>query len=155
MGGSPSTTVAPASTTPTIYKSFDPQTSFQATADYLKRLQEQTNEAQANLYAQSGTPGQIGARQAATNLQAASTYASTVPSADRFLQQVTGVSDPFGPARQAANQNLSQAQSDYADALKKAGIAPQPIYNQEQMKTPSWAQIPDTTYTNPSTSSSK
>ena len=52
------------------------------TGDYLGRLQQQTNTAQQQLYAQSGTPGQIGARQAETRMKAAGTYLSSLPTGD-------------------------------------------------------------------------
>jgi hypothetical protein len=149
MGSSAPTTVMPKPTAPTVYKSYDPQVSFQAAADYLKRLQDQTNEAQTNLYAQSGTPGEIAAQNAATRLQAASTYAGTVPVSTRYVQDITGVADQFAPMRQGAMQNLSQAQEDYSRAMEKALTVPKPAYTEQQMQTPSWAKIPDSTYVSP------
>ena len=141
MGGSrPSapTVVMPAPTSPTIYQSVVPLQSYQQTADYLARIKQQTQEAQDRLQAQSGTPEEIGARQAAVRLQAAGTYAGSLPTGDKWLQATTGVADRYAPAKKAAKQNLTQAQKDYAEALKKVGNKPAPAYSDAGI-TPSWA----------------
>ena len=108
--------------------------------DFLERLQKQTNTAQQQLYAQSGTPGEVGARQAGTRMQAASTYLSSLPTGDKYTRANSGVSDPYAPAREASQTAYSQSQKDYAAALAKATQAPPPAYDEEQMKTPSWAK---------------
>jgi hypothetical protein len=110
------------------------------TSDFLNRLQRQTNTAQQQLYDQSGTPGEIGARQAATRQQAAGTYLSSIPAGDKYTRANSGVTDQYAPAREASQAAFSQAQKDYADALAKSTQAPPPAYDEEQMKTPSWAK---------------
>jgi hypothetical protein len=110
------------------------------TGDFLNRLQRQTNTAQQQLYDQSGTPGEIGARQAATRQQAAGTYLSSIPAGDKYTRANSGVTDQYAPAREASQAAFSQAQKDYADALAKSTQAPPPAYDEEQMKTPSWAK---------------
>ena len=139
MGSSPPSapvTVMPAPTAPTIYKSVVPLESYQQTADYLKRIQEQTNIAQQVLDIQSGTPGQVGARKAATEMQAAATYAAFLPKGDKYLQETTGVSQPYAAAQQVADQRLSDAQAAYAEALKNINTPRQKI---DTSGTPSWA----------------
>ena len=126
---------------PIVYRSFNPDETYLATADSLKRIQEQTNTAQQQLYAQSGTPGQIGARQAATRQQAAGTYLSSLPSGDKYTRANSGVSDQYAPAREAAQGAFSQAQKDYADALAKSTQAAPPVYSEKDLETPSWAKI--------------
>jgi hypothetical protein len=128
----------PAPTSPTIYKSVVPLESYQQAAEYLGRIKQQTQEAQDKLYAQSGTPEEIGVRQAATRQQAAGTYLATLPKGDKWLQSTTGEIDPYAPARESAQQNLTQSQIEYAEALKKLGNKPAPAYT-DTGSTPSWA----------------
>jgi hypothetical protein len=128
----------PAPTTPTIYQSVVPLQSYQQTADYLARLKQQTQDIQEQRYAQSGTPEELGVRQAATRQQAAGTYLSSLPTGDKWLEATTGVVDRYAPAREAAQQNFTQAQQDYAEALKKLGNKPAPAYADAGV-TPSWA----------------
>ena len=125
---------------PTVYQSVQPLESYQMTGDFLKRLQQQTNTAQQQLYAQSGTPGQIGARQAATRQQAAGSYLASLPTGDKYSRANSGVSDPYAPAREASQTAYSQAQKDYAEALAKSTQAAPPAYSEEDMETPSWAK---------------
>ena len=138
MGAPKPTVITPPP--PTVYQSVQPLESYQMTGDYLGRLQQQTNTAQQQLYAQSGTPGQIGARQAETRMKAAGTYLSSLPSGDKYTRANSGVTDQYAPAREASQTAFSQAQKDYADALAKSTQAPPPAYDEEQMKTPSWAK---------------
>lgn len=125
---------------PTVYQSVQPLESYQMTGDFLNRLQRQTNTAQQQLYAQSGTPGQIGARQAATRQQAAGSYLASLPTGDKYSRANSGVSDQYAPAREASQTAYSQAQKDYAEALAKSTEAAPPAYSDEEMQTPSWAK---------------
>ena len=125
---------------PTIFQSVQDLASYKMGGDFLERLQKQTNTAQEQLYAQSGTPGEIGARQAGTRMQAAGTYLSSLPTGDKYSRASSGVSDQYAPAREASQTAYSQSQKDYADALAKSTQAPAPAYDEEQMKTPSWAK---------------
>lgn len=135
MGSPKSTTVYPQ-----LVQSVQPKESYEMTGDYLGRLQKQTNTAQQQLYTQSGTPGEVGVRQAATRQQAAGTYLASLPSGDKYTRANSGVTDQYAPAREAGQTAFSQAQKDYADALAKSTQAPPPAYDEEQMKTPSWAK---------------
>jgi hypothetical protein len=110
------------------------------TGDYLNRLQKQANTAQEQLYAQSGTPGELGARQAETRLKAAGTYLSSLPTGDKYTRANSGVSDQYAPAREASQTAFSQAQQDYATALSRSNQAAPPAYTAEDLQTPSWAK---------------
>lgn len=110
------------------------------TGDFLKRLQQQSNTAQQQLYAQSGTPGEIGARQAGTRMQAAGAYLSSLPTGDKYTRANSGVSDQYAPVREASQTAYSKSQKDYADALAKSTQAPPPAYTDQEMETPSWAR---------------
>jgi hypothetical protein len=110
------------------------------TGDFLNRLQQQTNTAQKQLYAQSGTPGEVGLRQAGTRLQAAGSYLSSLPTGDKYTRASSGVSDPYAPARESSQTAYAQTQKDYADALAKSTQAAPPAYTDEEMKAPSWAK---------------
>ena len=125
---------------PTVYQSVQPLGSYQMTGDYLNRIQQQTNKAQQQLYAQSGTPGQIGLQQADTKLKAAGTYLSSLPTGDKYTRANSGVSDQYAPAREAGKVSYSQAQQDYAAALQKSSQAAPPAYSEEEMQLPSWAK---------------
>lgn len=138
MGGSKPTVITPPP--PTVYQSVQPLASYQMGGDFLKRLQQQTNEAQQSLYAQSGTPGQVGLQQAETRLKEAGTYLSSLPTGDKYERANSGVTDQFAPAREAGKTVYSQAQQDYATALQRAGTAAPPAYTEEEMQTPSWAR---------------
>ena len=138
MGSSKPTVVTPPP--PKVFRSENPAEAYMATADYLNRIQRQTNEAQKQLYAQSGTPGEIGARLAGTRLQSAGSYLSSLPSGDRYTRQ-TGSSIDYEGAKAAAQQDYSQAQDAYAIALEKAKQAPPPAYTDEEInERPSWAK---------------
>lgn len=138
MGAPKPTVITPPP--PTVYQSVQPLESYQMAGDFLKRLQQQTNESQQQLYAQSGTPGQIALQQADTKLKAAGTYLSSLPTGDKYTRANSGVFDQYAPAREAGQVAYSQSQQAYADALKKSGQAPLPAYSEEQMQLPSWAR---------------
>lgn len=138
MGAPKPTVITPPP--PTVYQSVQPLASYQMGADFLKRLQQQTNEAQQSLYAQSGTPGQIGLQQANTRLKEAGTYLASLPTGDKYTRANSGVADQYAPAREAGQTVYSQAQQDYAAALQKAGQAAPQAYTDEEMETPSWAK---------------
>jgi hypothetical protein len=110
------------------------------TGDYLGRLQKQTNTAQQALYAQSGTPWELGAQQAGTRMQAAGSYLASLPTGDKYTRANSGVTDQYAPAREASQTAFSQAQKDYAEALAKSTQAAPPAYSDEEMQTPSWAK---------------
>ena len=135
MGSPKSTTVYPQ-----LVQSVQPKESYEMTGDYLGRLQKQTNTAQQQLYTQSGTPGEVGVRQAATRQQAAGTYLASLPSGDKYTRANSGVTDQYAPAREAGKVAFSQAQQDYADALQKSSKAAPPAYTEEEMQLPSWAK---------------
>lgn len=136
MGGSPPTTVLPAPTAPTVYQSVIPKESFAHTADYLARIQDQTQRAQDTLYSQAGTPAQLRAQNAGVDMQAAGTYLASLPSGDKYTKATSGVDNKFAPAQQAAATRFSQSQQDYAEAVSRAGDKPEPI----KKERPSWAE---------------
>ena len=138
MGAPKPTVITPPP--PTVYQSVQPLESYQMTGDFLKRLQQQSNIAQQQLYAQSGTPGEIGARQAGTRMQAAGAYLSSLPTGDKYTRASSGVPDQYAPVRESSQTAYTDAQKDYASALTRATQAPPPAYTDQDMEAPSWAK---------------
>jgi hypothetical protein len=126
----------PAPVAPTVYQSVIPKESFAHTADYLARIQDQTQEARNTLYSQAGTPAQLRAQNAGVDMQAAGTYLASLPTGDKYTRATSGVDNKFAPAQQAATVKFSQAQQDYADAISRAGDVPAPL----KKERPSWAE---------------
>ena len=132
MGSSPSKTYLQQASAPTAIKSVIPKEHLKASADYLNRLRDQTQVAQEQLYAQSGTPAELGAKQAQANYQSAATYLSSLPKGDKYS------ADTYSAARDTAGEIMSDAQKKYADALLKAKTTnPPPAYS-DTGSTPSW-----------------
>lgn len=139
MGGSkpsPPTVVMPSPTAPTTYQSVTPVESYQMTGEQLKRIQEETAKIQQQRYQEVGTPAELGARQAARRQLEAAAYLSAVPAGDKYIEQTTGKTGQYEPVKQAAQAQLTEAQKEYAEALKKVGEKPTPTI----AETPSWAQ---------------
>lgn len=139
MGGSrpsPPSVIMPAPTAPTTYQSVTPLESYQDLAGQLRRIQEETGKIAEQRYQEVGTPAELGARQAARRQLEAAAYLAAVPAGDKYLEQTTGKTDQFEPVKQAAEVQLSEAQKEYAEALKKVGEKPKPTI----AETPSWAQ---------------
>ncbi len=130
------TVIMPAPTAPTLYQSVTPLESFEDVAGVMRRAQEETAKIQQQRYREVGTPGEIGARQAARRVQEQASYLASLPQGDKFLRDARGGGDPFGAARGAAEMGLTEAQKEYAKALEKAGELPEPTIS----PTPSWAQ---------------
>ena len=126
----------PAPTAPTTYQSVTPLESYQDVAGQLKRIQEETGKIAEQRYQEVGTPAELGARQAARRQLEAAAYLAAVPAGDKYLEQTTGKAGQFEPVKQAAEAQLSEAQKEYAEALKKIGEKPTPTI----AETPSWAQ---------------
>jgi hypothetical protein len=146
MGGSkPSApvTVMPAPTAPTFYQSLIPQESFEDTAAYLKRIQEETGKIQKQRYQEVGTPAELGARMAGRRLQEINSYGASLPKGDKYLQQTTGVTDPYAQLKDAIGAQKYQALAEYDAALARIGDVPEPTVDE----TPSWAKRPDSTWT--------
>jgi len=126
----------PAPTAPQLFQSTVPLESYQDMAAQLKRIQTETGKIQEQRYQEVGTPGQLGARMASRRIQEEAAKLVAVPTGDKYLQQTTGVTGQFEPLREANKEALSQAQKEYAEALKKAGEKPEATISE----TPSWAQ---------------
>ena len=142
MGGSrPSApvTIMPAPTSPTFYQSMIPQESFEDAAGYLKRIQEETAKIQGQRYQEVGTPAELGARMAGRRLQETSAYGASLPKGDKYLQQTTGVADPYAQLKDAVSAQKYQALAEYEGALARMGEKPEPTINE----TPEWAKRPD------------
>ena len=142
MGGSrPSApvTIMPAPTSPTFYQSMIPQESFEDAAGYLKRIQEETAKIQGQRYQEVGTPAELGARMAGRRLQETSAYGASLPNGDKYLQQTTGVADPYAQLKDAVSAQKYQALAEYEGALARMGEKPEPTINE----TPEWAKRPD------------
>lgn len=137
MGKGPTTTsYLQAAAQPKTYISTVPLQSYQQAGDFLSRIKEDTNTAQEELDKQSGTPGQIGARNAAQRVSEAGSYLASLPKGDRFTQANTGQSDPYGAARDAAQTKLSDAQQAYGQALQNIN---DPRKKLDSSTPPSWA----------------
>lgn len=139
MGGSPPsapTVVMPAPTAPTLYQSVVPLESYQDVAEAMQRAEKETAKIQAQRYREVGTPAEIGARQSGRRATEAASYLASLPTPDKYLQQVTGVADPFAAARSESSKYLSEAQKQYANALSRIDEVPEPTISE----TPSWAK---------------
>ena len=130
------TVVMPAPTAPTLYQSVTPLESFEDAAGVLRRIQEETAKIQQQRYQEVGTPAEIGARQAGRRVQEQASYLSSLPGGDKFLSEARGGGGSFGDARSVAETGLTEAQKEYAKALRRAGEIPEPTIS----PTPSWAQ---------------
>lgn len=106
------------------------------TGEQLKRIQEETAKIQEQRYQEVGTPAQLGARQAGRRQLEAAAYLAAVPGGDKYIEQTTGKTGQYQPVKQAAEAQLTEAQKEYAEALKKIGEKPTPTISE----TPSWAQ---------------
>ena len=145
MGGSrPSApvTIMPAPTSPTFFQSMIPQESFEDAAGYLKRIQEETAKIQGQRYQEVGTPAELGARMAGRRLQETSAYGASLPKGDKYLQQTTGVADPYAQLKDAVSAQKYQALAEYEGALARMGEKPEPTINE----MPEWAKRPNSTW---------
>ena len=113
-----------------------PLESYQDLAESMKRAEEETAKIQEQRYQEVGTPAEIGARQAGRRAVEAAAYLSSIPSGDKAIEQETGKTGVYQPVQQAAQQQLSEAQKEYAEALKKIGDKPKGTISE----TPSWAK---------------
>lgn len=102
----------------------------------MKRAQEETAKIQEQRYQEVGTPADLGARQAGREAMAAAAYLASLPVGDKAIEQQTGKTDIYKPVQDVAQQRLSDAQKEYAEALKKVGDKPKPTISE----TPSWAK---------------
>ena len=130
------TVVMPTPTAPTTYRSVVPLESYQDLAESMKRIEEETGKIQEQRYQEVGTPAELGARQAGLRAVEAAAYLASLPTSDKAIEQQTGKTDIYKPVQQAAQQRLSDAQKEYAEALKKVGDKPKPTIS----PTPSWAK---------------
>jgi len=128
--------IMPAPTAPTTYRSVVPLESYQDLAESMKRIEEETAKIQEQRYQEVGTPAEMGARQAAGRVKEAAGYLAAVPTGDKYIEQTSGKKDQYEPLQKAAKADLTEAQKQYGEALKKVGTKPQPTVS----KTPSWAQ---------------
>jgi len=110
--------------------------SYQELAESMKRIEEERGKIQEQRYQEVGTPAELGARQARQRAVEAAAYLSSIPSGDKAIEKETGKTGVYQPVQQAAQQQLSEAQKEYAEALKKVGQKPTPTISD----TPSWAQ---------------
>jgi hypothetical protein len=132
----------PAPTSPTFYQSLIPQESFEDAAGYLKRIQEETAKIQGQRYQEVGTPAELGARMAGRRLQETSAYQASLPKGDKYLQQTTGIADPYAQLKDAVSAQKYQALAEYEGALARMGEKPEPTINE----MPEWAKRPNSTW---------
>lgn len=139
MGGSrpsPPSVVMPAPTAPTTYQSVTPLESYQDLAEQLKRIQTETGKIAEQRYQEVGTPAELGARQAGRRQLETAAYLAAIPGGDKYLTELTGQTGQFDPVKTATEQQLTEAQKEYAEALKRIGEKPSTTISE----TPSWAQ---------------
>ena len=113
----------------------NPQQSYKDLAGVMQRAQEETGKLQEQRYQEVGTPAELGARQAGRRALEAASYLAAVPGGDKYIEQMTGKTDVYKPVQQAAQAQLTEAQKEYAEALKKVGDKPKATVT----KDPSWA----------------
>lgn len=106
------------------------------TAEQMKRIQQETGKIQEQRYLEVGTPAEVGARQAARRQIEAAAYLSAVPTADKYMAAAPDAVDPYTPVKLAAYEQLTEAQKEYAEALKKLKTKPTPTVSE----TPQWAK---------------
>ena len=128
--------IMPAPTAPMMVRSVVPLESYQDLAGVMKRTEEETAKLQEQRFQEVGTPAEIGARQAGRRALEAASYLAAVPGGDKYIEQMTGKTDMYKPVEQAAQAQLTEAQKEYAEALKKVGDKPKATISE----TPSWAQ---------------
>lgn len=126
----------PAPTAPTTYQSVTPVESYANLAETMERTKKELAKTQEERYRETGTPAEIGARQAGLRFQEAAAYLASLPTGDKAFQGITGQEAPFQAAKLAAEQNLTTAQKQYAKALENIGQTPTPT----PYETPSWAK---------------
>jgi hypothetical protein len=122
MGGSkPSapTVYMPAPTAPTVYQSIVPEEDYQMLEERLKRIQDQTNVALQQRYKEVGTPEELGARQAGRRVQENAAYLSSLPTNNSYLSGAKE-QDQFKAVKEAAGEQLTDSQKEYAKALEAA-----------------------------------
>lgn len=105
-------------------------------AEQMNRYQRETAKIQGQRYTEVGTPGEIGARARGRDVQSAASYLASLPTGDKYLRETTGQANRFEPAKEAAQADLSEAQRQYAEALRKTSERPEPTIDE----TPSWAR---------------
>ena len=128
--------VMPAPTAPQMFISKNPPGAFKALAEVQQRIMDETGKIQEQRYQEVGTPAEIGARQAGRRALEAASYLAAVPGGDKYIEQMTGKTDIYKPVQQAAQAQLTEAQKEYAEALKKVGDKPKATPYEE----PSWAK---------------
>jgi hypothetical protein len=126
----------PAPTAPQMFRSVVPLESYQDLAESMKRIEEETGKIQEQRYQEVGTPAEIRAREKGMGVREAASYLASLPGGDKYIEQLTGKKDMYKPVEQAAQAQLTQAQKEYGEALKKVGQKPTPTVS----ATPSWAQ---------------
>jgi len=128
MGGKPApaapTVVMPAPTAPQTFVSTTPLQSYRDLGEQLQRYQTEAGKIAEQRYREVGTPAELGARAAGRRQMEAASYLATVPSGDKYLTELTGKSDQFKPVKDTAEKQLTEAQKEYAEALKKVGEVP-------------------------------
>ena len=77
------------------YTQLTPQVSYQALADQGKRIDEETAKIQGQRYDEVGTPAELGARLAGTNLQAAASYLASLPTGKDMATGFQPTGRPF------------------------------------------------------------
>ena len=130
------TVVMPAPTAPQTYISTTPLQSYKDMAEQLARIEQETGKIQEQRFQEVGTPAQLGALMAGRRVQEEAANLASVPTGDKYMRETTGVSDQFEPFRRANVAALTEAQKQYAEALKKIGDKPTPTLT----PTPSWAK---------------
>lgn len=122
---------------PKVYKSVTPLKSYKQAADYLAELRGQRQSVLDDLYAQAGTPAELGARMAGYRLQEAGSYLSSLPGQDKFSAALSPGFDPYGVAKEAAQTDFDLAQGSYERALENIDEQPDRV---DPDYMPKWAQ---------------
>lgn len=122
MGGSkPSAPVTyiPKPATPRLFISEVPEKDFARAEDLISRTEQMRQDLIQKRYKEVGTPEELGERQAGYRAQEAASYAASLPQGDRYLENITGVTDQYRPAIEQAATQLTQAQQDYGRAIEQ------------------------------------
>lgn len=135
-GGSAPTVLMPSPTAPQLYQSVAPLESFKQLGEQFGRFQKETAKIQEQRYQDTGTPAEVGVRMAGRRIEEEAAKAAALPSGDKYIQETTGQSDPYGIARSVAQGAVDRAKQEYQTALGRQYEKPAPTID----KTPSWAK---------------
>ena len=139
MGQSQTKAPEPAVVDPRLFQPIIRERDFRALADQLNRYRAETGSSMRNISAMTGNPAEIGARRAAAFESNAADYLSSIPRADRYIRETTGVDDPYAASRSSAQSYLDLNKRLSEEAERDVSVYQEPSEYDEEF---SWAELP-------------